>query len=61
VLQALTAELVKTIRDIITLNPLYKESVAQLMQSGQRAIDNPAYLSDLGTPLNFSCALCAML
>lgn len=47
-LQALTAELVKTIRDIITLNPLYRESVAQLMQSGHRAVDNPAYLSDLG-------------
>ncbi|XP_067947023.1 lon protease homolog, mitochondrial-like [Watersipora subatra] len=50
--KALTAELVKTIRDIITLNPLYKESVAQLMQSGQRAIDNPAYLSDLGAALS---------
>jgi len=46
--QATTAELVKTIRDIITLNPLYRESVAQLMQSGYRAVDNPAYLSDLG-------------
>ena len=46
--QALKAELVKTIRDIIQLNPLYKENVAQIMQSGQRVSDNPAYLSDLG-------------
>uniref|UniRef100_A0A8C3HSD6 Lon protease homolog, mitochondrial n=1 Tax=Chrysemys picta bellii TaxID=8478 RepID=A0A8C3HSD6_CHRPI len=32
--KALTAEIVKTIRDIIALNPLYRESVLQMMQAG---------------------------
>nr|XP_054756438.1 lon protease homolog, mitochondrial-like [Lytechinus pictus] len=49
--KALTAEVVKTIRDIIALNPLYRESVAQMIQAGQRVIDNPVYLSDLGAAL----------
>ena len=31
-IKALTAEVVKTIRDIIALNPLYRESVAQIIQ-----------------------------
>uniref|UniRef100_A0A8C9FGK1 Lon protease homolog, mitochondrial n=1 Tax=Pavo cristatus TaxID=9049 RepID=A0A8C9FGK1_PAVCR len=50
-LQALTAEIVKTIRDIIALNPLYRESVLQMMQAGQRVVDNPIYLSDMGAAL----------
>ncbi|XP_070541790.1 lon protease homolog, mitochondrial-like [Ptychodera flava] len=49
--KALTAEVVKTIRDIIALNPLYRESVAAMIQAGQRVIDNPVYLSDLGAAL----------
>ncbi|PIK52096.1 putative lon protease-like, mitochondrial [Apostichopus japonicus] len=49
--KALTAEVVKTIRDIIAMNPLYRESVAQMIQAGQRVIDNPVYLSDLGAAL----------
>uniref|UniRef100_A0A671MW41 endopeptidase La n=1 Tax=Sinocyclocheilus anshuiensis TaxID=1608454 RepID=A0A671MW41_9TELE len=48
---ALTAEIVKTIRDIIALNPLYRESVLQMMQAGQRVVDNPIYLSDMGAAL----------
>ncbi|XP_014670339.1 PREDICTED: lon protease homolog, mitochondrial-like [Priapulus caudatus] len=50
-IKALTQEIVKTIRDIIALNPLYRESVAQMLQGGQRVIDNPIYLSDLGAAL----------
>ena len=50
-IKALTAEVVKTIRDIINLNPLYRETVAQMVQSGHRVIDNPVYLSDLGAAL----------
>uniref|UniRef100_A0A3P9CPR8 Lon protease homolog, mitochondrial n=1 Tax=Maylandia zebra TaxID=106582 RepID=A0A3P9CPR8_9CICH len=50
-LLALTAEIVKTIRDIIALNPLYRESVLQMMQAGQRVVDNPIYLSDMGAAL----------
>ena len=50
-IKAVTAEVVKTIRDIIAMNPLYRESVAQLIQAGQRVVDNPVYLSDLGAAL----------
>nr|XP_015096617.1 lon protease homolog, mitochondrial [Vicugna pacos] len=49
--KALTAEIVKTIRDIIALNPLYRESVLQMMQAGHRVVDNPIYLSDMGAAL----------
>uniref|UniRef100_H2YQ99 Lon protease homolog, mitochondrial n=1 Tax=Ciona savignyi TaxID=51511 RepID=H2YQ99_CIOSA len=51
-IKALTAEVVKTIRDIIALNPLYRESVAQIIQAGQRVMDNPVYLSDMGAALS---------
>ena len=50
-LKALTQEIVKTIREIIALNPLYRESVTQMIQAGQRVVDNPVYLSDLGAAL----------
>ncbi|GIY51638.1 lon protease homolog, mitochondrial [Caerostris darwini] len=50
-IKALTQEIVKTIRDIISLNPLYRESVQQMIQAGQRIVDNPVYLSDLGAAL----------
>ncbi|XP_071969945.1 lon protease homolog, mitochondrial isoform X2 [Engystomops pustulosus] len=49
--KAFTAEIVKTIRDIISLNPLYRESVMQMMHAGQRVVDNPIYLSDMGAAL----------
>jgi len=51
-IKALTAEVVKTIRDIISLNPLYRESVAQIVQAGQRVMDNPEYLADMGAALS---------
>ncbi|XP_055938456.1 lon protease homolog, mitochondrial-like [Argiope bruennichi] len=50
-IKALTQEIVKTIREIIALNPLYRESVQQMIQAGQRVVDNPVYLSDLGAAL----------
>ena len=34
-----------------TLNPLYRESLQQMLQLGQRVVDNPVYLSDLGAAL----------
>ena len=49
--QALTQELIKTIRDIINMNPLYRESLQQMLHQGQRVVDNPVYLSDLGAAL----------
>lgn len=53
-IKALTNEIIKTIRDIISLNPLYRESISLLLQSGQRVVDNPVYLSDLGAALTNS-------
>ena len=46
--KALAAEAVKTIRDIIQLNPLYKEFLAQLIDAGKRVVDNPTHLADFG-------------
>ncbi|XP_029951663.1 lon protease homolog, mitochondrial-like [Salarias fasciatus] len=48
---ARTEEIVKTICDIIALNPLYRESVLPMMQAGQRVVDDPLYLSDKGAAL----------
>ncbi|XP_033219061.1 lon protease homolog, mitochondrial isoform X2 [Belonocnema kinseyi] len=50
-IKALTQELIKTIRDIIGMNPLYRESLQQMLHQGQRVVDNPVYLSDLGAAL----------
>lgn len=33
------------------LNPLYRESLQQMLHLGQRIVDNPVYLSDLGAAL----------
>ncbi|KAJ7365796.1 Lon protease mitochondrial [Desmophyllum pertusum] len=49
--KALSAEVIKTIRDIISLNPLYKEFLAQLIEGGKRVADNPVHLSDFGAAL----------
>ncbi|KAG8232360.1 hypothetical protein J437_LFUL008828, partial [Ladona fulva] len=49
--KAITQEVIKTIRDIISLNPLYRESLQQMLHQGQRVVDNPVYLSDLGAAL----------
>ena len=49
--KAMTQEAIKTIRDIIALNPLYRDSLQQMLQFGQRVVDNPVYLSDLGAAL----------
>ncbi|CAK1542377.1 unnamed protein product [Leptosia nina] len=49
--KALTQEVIKTIRDIISLNPLYRESLHHMLAQGQRVVDNPVYLSDLGAAL----------
>ncbi|XP_053684169.1 lon protease homolog, mitochondrial isoform X2 [Sabethes cyaneus] len=50
--KALTQEVIKTIRDIITMNPLYRESLQQMLQQNQRVVDNPIYLCDLGASLS---------
>ena len=50
-IKAMVQEVIKTIRDIIALNPLYRDSLQQMLQFGQRVVDNPVYLSDLGAAL----------
>ena len=35
-LQALSSEIVKTIRDIVALNPLYRATIQQIMEMGIR-------------------------
>lgn len=50
-MKATAAEVIKTIRDIIALNPLYKESLAQLIEAGKRVVDNPTHLADFGAAL----------
>jgi Lon-like ATP-dependent protease len=53
-IKALSNETVKTIRDIIQLNPLYRDMISQLLQGGQSIVDNPAYLSDLAATFTSS-------
>uniref|UniRef100_A0A915JFR8 Lon N-terminal domain-containing protein n=1 Tax=Romanomermis culicivorax TaxID=13658 RepID=A0A915JFR8_ROMCU len=50
-MKAYNQEIVKTIREIISLNPFYRESVAQVLRPGQPILDNPIYLSDFGAAL----------
>lgn len=49
--KAVIQECIQTIRDITTLNPLYKESIAQLLNTGVKLVDNPVYMADLGASL----------
>ncbi|OAF68877.1 hypothetical protein A3Q56_03406 [Intoshia linei] len=49
--KALIAEVLKTIRDIISLNPLYKEAVSQMIHGNHNLIENPSYLCDLGAAI----------
>lgn len=51
-IKALTQEVIKTIRDIISMNPLYRESLQQMLHQNQRVVDNPVYLCDLGASLS---------
>lgn len=53
-IRALTGELLKTLRDILALNPLYRESVGQLLQVGERTTnkDSPVFLADLSAALS---------
>jgi Lon-like ATP-dependent protease len=50
-LQALSAEVIKTIRDIVALNPLFREALSNLMESGRKVVDHPAHLADFGAAL----------
>ncbi|XP_039291445.1 lon protease homolog, mitochondrial isoform X2 [Nilaparvata lugens] len=49
--KALKQEVIQTIRDIVSLNRLLRESLAQMLSTEHRVVDNPVYLSDLGAAL----------
>ncbi|KAI5722943.1 hypothetical protein M8J76_015942 [Diaphorina citri] len=50
--KALMQEVIKTVRDIISMNPLYKEQLMILLQQeNSPVVDNPIYLADLGAAL----------
>lgn len=55
-LKAVIQECIQTIRDITTLNPLYKESITQLLNTGVKLVDNPIYMADLGASLTAGSA-----
>ncbi|XP_033245528.1 lon protease homolog, mitochondrial-like [Drosophila miranda] len=52
VVKALRQEIIKTLRDIITMSPLYRESLHQMLHQNQRVVHNPIYLCDLGASLS---------
>ncbi|ODM97770.1 Lon protease, mitochondrial [Orchesella cincta] len=52
--KALVQEIVRTIRDIMQLNPLYRESVQSVMLHGDRVVEDPVYLCDLGAAITAS-------
>ena len=56
-LKAVIQECIQTIRDITTLNPLYKESIAQLLNTGVKLVDNPVYMADLCASLTAASAI----
>ncbi|XP_075209800.1 lon protease homolog, mitochondrial isoform X2 [Lycorma delicatula] len=49
--KALKQEVIQTIRDIVHMNRLFRESLAQMLNPEHRVVDNPVYLSDLGAAL----------
>lgn len=50
-IRAMCNEIIKTIRDIVKLNPLFREWVNQILDMGQRVLDNPSHLGDFGAAL----------
>lgn len=49
--KALSMEIVATIRDIIGMNPLIRDSLQQVIGQNLRIADNPAFLADLSVAL----------
>ena len=47
-IEAVTQEIIKTIRDIISMNPLYRESIKQVIHSGHQVVC-PWSVASLGT------------
>lgn len=54
--KAVLSECIQTIRDLTSLNPLYRESIAQLLNTGVKLVDNHIYMADLGASLTTASA-----
>lgn len=54
--KAVLSECIQTIRDLTSLNPLYRESIAQLLNTGVKLVDNHIYMADLGASLTTGSA-----
>lgn len=50
-IKALTQEVIKTLRDIISMNSLYRDNLQHMISQNQRVVNNPIYLCDLGASL----------
>ncbi|ESO87544.1 hypothetical protein LOTGIDRAFT_127560 [Lottia gigantea] len=50
-IKAMTSEMVQTIRDIIALNPIYREMLHHVLHAGQKVSDDAIYMSDLSAAL----------
>eukprot|EP00042_Codosiga_hollandica_P031244 m.187926 g.187926 ORF g.187926 m.187926 type:complete len:973 (-) comp53588_c0_seq2:81-2999(-) len=54
--KALASEIVKTIRDIVAINPLYRTAIQNLMEMGVKVLENPGHLCDFGATVTTSNA-----
>lgn len=52
--KAITMEVVKTIKDIVTQNTLIRENLQQILGTNLRLTDSPAYLADLAAAITSS-------
>lgn len=50
--KALTQEVIKTLREIITSNALYRDNLQNMISQNQRVVNNPSYLCDLGASMS---------
>ncbi|EDQ89858.1 uncharacterized protein MONBRDRAFT_16820 [Monosiga brevicollis MX1] len=49
--KALSNEVIATVRDIVALNPMYRENMQRVAEMGQRNLDNPVQLCDFAAAL----------
>lgn len=49
--KALTQEVIKTLREIINSNALYRDNLQHMISQNHRVVNNPSYLCDLGASM----------
>eukprot|EP00045_Choanoeca_perplexa_P013141 m.147135 g.147135 ORF g.147135 m.147135 type:complete len:965 (-) comp16252_c0_seq1:125-3019(-) len=50
-IKALSHEVVASVRDVVALNPMYRENMNRVSELGQRNLDNPVHLCDFAAAL----------